>query len=307
MKTRLALGMAPLGLFFAFAFAGVCLAQSAPPKAAASDTAVAARDTTDEETPVPPAPAPAAVEPVRVEPPAVPFLRTPDNGRIAGAPKPAGHSPFLKFGVAAKISSLGAGVEVAAPVIGKVNLRAGFNALRYSRNITDDGIRYDAQLRFQSGEAHLDWFFFRNFHVGPGVLFNNGNQVSGNASVPGGQPFTVGGTTYESDPSAPVTGFGKLYVSKVEPEITVGFGNLVPRERKHWSFLAEVGVAYQGAPQVGLNLGGNVCDTTGANCRAVSSDPTAQANIQAEQAKIQNDLSPFRFYPIVTLGVGFSF
>lgn len=299
--------MAPLGLFCAFAFGGVCLAQSAAPKAASSDTAVAAQDTTDEESPVAPGPAPATEEPIRMEQPAVPFLKTPDSGKIAGAPKPAGRAPFVKFGLAAKISSLGAGVEVATPLIGNVNLRAGFNALRYSRNITDDGIQYDAQLRFQSGEAHLDWFFFRNFHVSPGVLFNNGNQVSGNASVPGGQTFTIGGTAYESDPNAPVTGLGKLYVSKLEPEITVGFGNLIPRERKHWSFLAEVGVAYQGAPQVGLNLGGNVCDTTGANCRAVSSDATAQANILAEQAKIQNDLSPFRFYPIVTLGIGFSF
>jgi hypothetical protein len=87
----------------------------------------------------------------------------------------------------------------------------------------------------------------------------------------------------------------------------VGVGNLIPRNGRHYSFLFEVGGAYQGSARVALNLAGNVCDTTGTFCRAISSDPTVQANIQAQQVKIQNDVNPYRFFPVISLGVGFNF
>jgi len=57
-----------------------------------------------------------------------------------------------------------------------------------------------------------------------------------------------------------------------------------------------------------LNLGGSVCDpTTGLNCRTIASDPTVQANVTSEQQKIAKDINPYRFYPVISLGVGFNF
>ncbi len=178
---------------------------------------------------------------------------------------------------------------------------------RYDRGITNSGIHYTGQLRFQSAEAHLDYFPFGGFHVSPGVLFYNGNQLTATAMVPGGQTFTLNGTSYESDAGTPVSGTGKLDFVKVSPSIMVGVGNLVPRNGRHWSILFEVGGAYQGSARVALNLAGNVCDTSGLNCRAISSDPTVQANVTAQQNKISKDLNPYRFFPIISLGVGFNF
>src|SRR6267143_1868817 len=62
---------------------------------------------------------------------------------------------------------------------------------------------------------------------------------------------------------------------------------------------------YQGSARVALNLAGNVCDSTGTFCRSVSSDSTVQANVLAQQQKIRNDVNPYRFFPVVSLGVGF--
>jgi hypothetical protein len=159
----------------------------------------------------------------------------------------------------------------------------------------------------QSGEAHLDWFPFGGFHVSPGLLFYNGNSISGTAAVPGGQQFTLGGTAYESDPATPVTGTGNLSFIKVAPSIMVGIGNLIPRNGRHFSFLFEVGAAYQGSARVALNLTGNVCDTTGTICGPIATNTTAQTNIQAQQQKIQNDVNPFRFFPIISGGFGVNF
>jgi hypothetical protein len=32
-----------------------------------------------------------------------------------------------------------------------------------------------------------------------------------------------------------------------------------------------------------------------------------QANIQSQQQKLRNDVNPYRFFPVVSLGVGFNF
>ena len=223
------------------------------------------------------------------------------------APRGPAKNSSSKIGIGVKFSTLGAGIEVATPLAGKLNLRGGFNIFRYSRAITNNGIVYDGNLHFQSAEAHLDWFPFGGFHVSPGLLFYNGNAVTATAAVPGGQSFTLGGTQYLSDPAVPVTGTGNLDFVKVAPSIMVGIGNLIPRNGRHYSFLFEVGGAYQGSARVAINLTGNVCDPTGTICRPIASDPTVQANIAAQEQKIKNDVNPYRFFPVISGGIGFNF
>lgn len=320
MNCKSARWIAPLTLLLTSALCGACFAQSDTTVAPATNTPgprLSGLDRNDvvvaslftASTVQPAAEADAAVaessEPASTEPaepsPAEPSPAEPPQ-RAAGRA-----TSHLKLGIGVKVSTLGAGIEAATPLGEKFNIRAGFNMLRYSRPISYDGIEYDGQLRFQSAEAHFDWFPIGEFHLSPGILFYNGNEVTATAMVPGGQTFSEGGTTYESDPNTPVNGSGKLDFVKVSPSIMVGYGNLVPRNGRHFSFLIEIGGAYQGNARVALNLTGNVCDTTGANCRAISSDPTVQSNIQAQQVKIQNEINPYRFYPVVSLGIGFSF
>jgi len=218
-----------------------------------------------------------------------------------------GQPSSSKVGIGLKISTLGAGVEAAIPLAAKANLRSGVNFFQYNRAITNDGIHYAAQLNFRSAEAHLDWYPFGGFHVSPGVLFYNGNRLTANASVPGGQNFTLNGTAYQSESTDPVTGTGKLDFVKVSPSIMLGFGNLIPRSGRHYSFLFEVGGAYQGSARVALNLTGSVCDPMAPLICTSVSDPSVQANVQAQQQKIRNDINPYRFFPVISLGVGFNF
>lgn len=225
------------------------------------------------------------------------------------APGPAKGSSRTtsKIGIGFKASTLGAGIEVATPLGSKLNLRGGFNAFQYSGNYSKDGINYTGDLRLRSGEAHLDWFpFGGGFHLSPGALIYDGNQVTANAAATGGQTFTLNNISYTSNAANPVTGTGKLYFNKVAPTFLVGFGNLIPRSGRHWSVMAEAGVAYQGSPHATLNLTGTACPG-GINCANVATDPGIQANVQAQQTKLNNDLSVFKFYPILSLGFGFNF
>jgi hypothetical protein len=308
MRVKLAFCMAPLTLFLAAAWGGVCFAQSGLAKAPEGDGAEVANATLNKLVVAAILPKSLDQPDVRTDDTAAYPAEAAGSGQAKSAPKESGQTAFSRMGIGVKISTLGAGIEVATPLARKFNLRGGFNMFRYSRPITNNGIHYTGQLQFQSAEAHLDWFLLGGFHVSPGVLFYNGNRLTATASVPGGQTFTVGGTSYESDPAAPINGTGKMDFVKVSPSIMLGIGNLIPRNGRHFSFLFEVGGAYQGSARVALNLAGNICAPGNlATCRSIASDSTAQANILAQQVKIQNDVNPYRFFPVLSLGVGFNF
>jgi hypothetical protein len=212
-------------------------------------------------------------------------------------------------GAAVKVSTLGVGVEVATPVLRRANLRAAFNILGYSKTFNKDGIGYDAHLAFKTVEGHFDFFpWAGNFHVGPGVLGYIGDPIKAHAVVASNQSFTLGGVTYYSDPTNNTGVAGKIDFDSVVPMITFGWGNLVPRRKsKHFSVPFEMGVAFQGAPKSTLSLTGNVCEAPGVSCQSVAGNPTVAANVVSEQNKLNNSMSVFKAYPIISLGVGYKF
>jgi hypothetical protein len=213
------------------------------------------------------------------------------------------------FAAGVKVSTLGAGAEAAVRLTHRTNVRAGFNMIDYSRGFNKDGVAYNGQLSFKTLEAHYDIFpWAKSFHVSPGVLVYAGDPITATAAVPANQTFTLGGVNYSSDPANPVTGRGKIDFNRAAPMITAGWGNLISRqEGKHFSVPVELGVAFQGSPRASLGLAGSVCDSTGFNCRAIASDPTVQANVVSEQGKIDNSMSFFKAYPIISVGLGYKF
>jgi hypothetical protein len=213
-----------------------------------------------------------------------------------------------QVGVAVKISLLGAGVEAAIPLTYRTNVRFGFNAFSYSRGFGNSGVNYSADLAFRSFETHYDWFpFGGRFHLSPGLMVYNGNQIKANATVPSTQQFTLGGTSYTSDSADPIVGMGKIAFNKVGPTFMLGWGNLLPRSSKHFSVPFEFGVLFQGSPKTTLNLTGSACDSSGVGCHNITNDTTFQSNVIAQQNKLNNDMSFFQVYPIISLGVGYKF
>ena len=185
MRTKTVLCVATATLFLTTGWSGHCFAGSGlagAPKVEKAAVAVALRS-----EPAAPGVMPQSTDQAEDQTDA----STEENAGSAlpkGAEPPSegpGHVGSSKVGIGLKISTLGVGIETALPLAGKLNLRGGANFFQYNRNITNDGIHYNGQLRFRSGEAHLDWFPFPlgGFHVSPGVLFYNGNQVPANAAT----------------------------------------------------------------------------------------------------------------------------
>ncbi len=224
------------------------------------------------------------------------------------AAKPRAIESAGKIGIGVKVSSLGMGFEAAIPVMSRANIRAGFNMFNYDRTLSQDGVSYEGKLNFRSSEAYFDWFpFGGSFHLSPGVVLYNGNKITANASVPPTQTFSFNGQDYASDANNPLTGDAKLDFKRVDPAFVLGWGNLAPRGRKHWSIPVEFGAVYQNVPRLLLNFSGSACDAGGGNCQAVAGDASFQSNLQAERNKLNHDLAPFKFYPIISIGFGYKF
>lgn len=223
-----------------------------------------------------------------------------------------GMAPFSAVGIDVKVGVGGIGFDVATPLAGRLNLRAGAAFFSYNlTNLTEDGFNINGSIKLQSVNTSVDIYpFGGSFRISPGVTLYNGDNFSGNATVPGGNTITLNDTDYTSSPTNPLvatfTTPNNRFGNRVAPSITTGFGNLIPRHGgKHWSVPFEIGMQYITPPKIVLGLTGTACSTDG--CGNVQTDPTTQANIKAQQDIINSDIYNLRFFPILSIGLGYKF
>ena len=219
--------------------------------------------------------------------------------------------PFSALGIDAKVGANGIGFDVATPLAPKLNLRGGASFFGYTvDNLVEDGFNIKGNLTLRSVNASVDWFPFSNgFRISPGIMLYNGNRFHGTATVPAGSTITLNNTDYTSDPSDPLVATfdspNNRFGNRVGPTITTGWGNIIPRSGKHWSVPFEIGFEYISPPKINLGLTGSACSADG--CGNVQTDAETQANVQAQQAIINDDIHNLRFFPILSIGVGYKF
>jgi hypothetical protein len=221
--------------------------------------------------------------------------------------------PFSRLAFSGGISAMGINMQAAVNANRYINIRGIGNYFNYNiDNIDTNGMKLNGKLNFASAGAAVDFYPFPNhgFRISPGSLFYNQNAASADVTVSGGTSFSLNDVTYYASSTNPIKGNGSLGLNtnKQAFTITTGWGNMIPRRGGHWSAPFEIGAAMIGVPAINVALtSGQACDANGLNCVNVATDPTVQANLQAQIAKYKNDLNPFRFYPIVSFGVAYSF
>ena len=210
---------------------------------------------------------------------------------------------------------MGVNLQMAVIANRYMNLRGTGNFFNYSiSNVSVNGLEASGTLNLATAGAAVDFYPFptHGFRLSPGAMFLNRNQAGATVIAPGGTSFTLDGYTYYSSQANPVTGVASLGLNTQNPAFTftTGWGNMIPRRGGHLSFPFEIGAAFIGAPSLNMALtSGQVCmDPAGTtNCIDVAGNSQIQTNLEAQRAKYQNDVNPFRFYPIVSFGVAYSF
>jgi hypothetical protein len=218
----------------------------------------------------------------------------------------SGNKPAV--GVAVTGGSFGVGLAAAVRVHEKVNIRGQFNFFSFSHDFenTDDNITFNGDLKMRSINAYVDYFpFGGGFHISPMFQLSNTSKVTLASTIAGGKTFDVDDVSYMSSPSNPVKVAGGVSLKSGKPGVVLGWGNIAGHRRVTVPF--ELGVVFSSAPVATMSFTGTICQTNGSNCRDAGNDATFQSRVRAEEADLNDTIKPFRFYPVLTLGVGFRF
>ena len=192
-------------------------------------------------------------------------------------------------GLGVKAGTLGGGVELSASLIENTRIRGGFNYFTFSFDSTISDINYDFETDFNSLSLVLDWHPFGNsFYLSGGAYFNN-NSIS----VDG----TVDNKFISSEISRLVSISGDVEFQPVAPYAGLGWRS--NNAETGWGVAFDLGVLFQGAPDVtGLRLNAPV---------DVSSIADVQDFLAEQEEDIEDDLSAFQYYPVVSLMLTYNF
>lgn len=193
--------------------------------------------------------------------------------------------------IAGKAGTLGLGGELTAGITSDINARFGLNKLDFDFDDEFDDVEYDVDMDFSSVSALVDWYVFGgSFHLTGGLLsMDHEFDLDGTPTA----SVEIGGTVYT--PAQAGTLSGRAEIDGVAPYVGIGWGNPISSGRR-WGLYCDLGVAFTDSPDVSLSANGTL-----------ASDPTFQANLARERKEIEDDLEPFQFYPVISLGLYYRF
>ena len=199
---------------------------------------------------------------------------------------------FADTTVNGKLSTLGLGLEAAFPITQSVDGRIGINTFKYSitKTSTSNGgnTDYKGDLNLGSLEALADWHpFSGSFRLSGGLVYNNNNLNM--TALPGaGSTVSIGGTTYTMGAGESVN--ASIDFNKVAPYLGIGWGR-TPKNTG-FSFTSDIGILFQGSPKASVT----------------TNDPNVTAaDISQANSDLNNSVSSFKVYPVISFGMGYTF
>jgi len=196
-------------------------------------------------------------------------------------------SPSVDVG----ISTLGIGITGSYQVMDSVVLRGQYNYFTIGSDFDESNITYDADLNLSSFGLIADWYPFvgTGFRVSAGAYYND-NNLEGAGTPKSGNDFIIGGQSYTLDSLNAEAEFDSF-----APYLGVGWTSGTSIE-KGFIFSADLGLLYQGSAKVALHASG-----TG------TALPGFDESLQEEVSRVEDELSKFKVYPVVSVSLGYRF
>jgi hypothetical protein len=185
------------------------------------------------------------------------------------------------FGVGVRAGTTGLGADVAWNIAPTLSARLGYSGGKFGYDADTSQVNYDGDVKLSNVNALLDFAPLGPlFRISGGVVFNDNK-------------FDVRGTS-GSFPGA-ITGSVKSGKSAA-PYLGIGFGRVAGAGV---NFYADLGVMFQGSPRASLSA-----DCTGLTLGQCSN---LQSQASAEQARLQDELKNFKYYPVLNIGLTIGF
>jgi hypothetical protein len=193
-----------------------------------------------------------------------------------------------------RAGTLGAGIDLSYALSQRAAVRLNVDGYNRTQSSTQDNIQYDMKLKLQTASLLGDWFpFASNFRVSLGAMFN-GNKFTLKGQ-PTGSGFTINDQPYSA---AEVGSFdAALDFKKAAPYFGIGYGRPI---NSGLSLIFDLGVMFQGSPHSKIDV------TCGAGVPA-GRCTTLQNDAAAEQGRLDESVRSFRYYPVISLGLAYTF
>lgn len=201
----------------------------------------------------------------------------------------AGAAHAVDMGIGLKVGTHGLGADLGFGLSERFTLRLGYSGLSWSGDFEEEDITYDTKLRLAAFSGLVDWKFWRQVRLTAGLVHvKDKGALTG---TPTGGTFTINDVDYAASEVGTISGTVRMGKSAT-PYLGIGYGDIA---RKGLSFYADLGILFQGKPDVELS----------ANCGATARCAQLQADVEAEERKLQEDLDKFKYYPILNLGIAY--
>lgn len=218
-------------------------------------------------------------------------------GCAAGLANPAWAQSQSEIGIAGHIGTTGIGAHATFPIAPNLNARLGLGYLGYNYKGSTRDMEYDLDLKANTYDALLDWYPEKgsSFRITGGVAYN-GNRIGVQARPNAAGRYAIQGNQYDAASVGKVT--GKVDFNKLAPYLGIGWGRNL-KDEKGWSFSTDIGVMFQGAPKTSLNASG--CTAPAAVCNQFAAD------VARENAALSREVSKFKLYPVLRVGLSYKF
>lgn len=200
--------------------------------------------------------------------------------------------------VVGKVGTLGGGLEYVYPFNTKLALGVGINGLSYDDSIEESDIDYDATLDMQTFSLIGDYHPFANgFRMSAGIM-QNGNEFSLIGTPTGSETVTIGDSSREYTADEIGSLESLIGFKSTAPYLGIGWGK-APASGKGWGFDADLGVLFQGSPEVSLTA---TCgDLSEADC------DTLQEEVENEEESLRSDSDDLEYFPVISIGASYTF
>ncbi len=190
----------------------------------------------------------------------------------------------------------GVGLGAGFGINDRLGLRAQYTTLgNPTRDVNESGIDYKGKLRSDMLGLYLDGFVAGGFRVTGGVSIND-LRVRGTGAPSSGTTVTINGVTIGYGAGDTIT--LDATTPNVAPYLGIGYGH--SPSAKGWSFSIDAGIHFTKF-SAKLDASQSVRD------KLTAAGRDAQADINAEQAKMQKEFDKLPFWPMLLIGIGYRF
>lgn len=194
-----------------------------------------------------------------------------------------------------RFGTLGVGVEGGYIINEYLKIRGSFNYLGWSLNGDIDGNEYEGKYKNAIGGAFLDYHpFSGTFRLSAGLMVSSMN-VGATASMADNSSLNIGDKQYGFDEISGAN--AKLTWNKVQPYVGIGWG---ASTESGFFFAADIGVLFIGSPNLSYGV-----NTNGTMSPAWHDE--LDRNIAKEKENVLDDIRKLKVFPVIMLGVGYSF